>query len=622
MSLLQTLTESVWVASAVAFIGSLLLMPLVIRLAHRQGWVAQPKADRWHERPTALMGGIGIFFAATLAFVFVSGSINVLPVWLGAAIMFATGFVDDLKNIKPASKLISQIIATGLLLIGGFAFGPQFPVWFSVPLTFFWVVGITNALNLLDNMDGLAAGIAAIASIFLAWISWVAGNPVATATALAVAGSAAGFLFYNFKPAKIFMGDSGSLFLGYMIASLSIMIQRDIPASQGFAVYLVSAAVLAVPIFDTTLVTMMRPAAGRSVSQGGRDHTSHRLVFLGLSERRAVVFLYGISIVSGIVGLVFYISDIHLFYSLLIFMVVALVSLGVFLADANVYDDAPRQDVKESRVLSRGMELINQTLGTGWKAIFAVFADLALVVAAYILAFFLRFEQGMSPDHEMFISRALPILIAVKLPMFYLAGLYRSVWRYAGAPELVRIVCATVFATLAAFIVLGLTFGFSRISLGVTVIDWMIVTISVAGLRFGFRALPQFMMAQRNTGRRVLLYGAGSAGMLALMEIRNNQGLGLNAVGFVDDNVVKVGRIFQGLPVLSTGIDLEKTCEHAGIDEVIIATFHMSEDRVEEVYARCKGMGIRCRSLNVSFVSEKGSQTIPLFVERRVAHAS
>ena len=606
----------------VAFASTVLLMPLVIRLARRMGWVAQPKADRWHERPTALMGGIGIFFAATFAFAFVSGSVNVLPVWLGAAIMFITGFVDDLKNIKPASKLIAQVIATGLLLIGGFAFGPQFPVWFSVPLTFFWVIGITNALNLLDNMDGLAAGIAAIASAFLAWISFVAGNPVATATALAVTGAASGFLLFNFKPAKIFMGDSGSLFLGYMIASLSIMIQKDIPASQGFAVYLVSAAVLAVPIFDTTLVTMMRPAAGRSVSQGGRDHTSHRLVFMGFSERRAVVFLYVISMIAGGIGLVFYVSDIHLFYSLLIFMVVALVSLGVFLADANVYADSAKQDVKESRLLSRGMELINRTLGTGWKAIFAVFADLALVVAAYILAFYLRFEHGMSEQHEMFIQRALPIVVAVKLPMFYLSGLYRSVWRYAGAPELVRIFSATIFATLSVFVVLGLTFGFGRIALGVTVIDWMIVTIAVCALRFGFRALPQFMLTQRTDGRKVILYGAGSAGMLALMEIRNNQGLEMNPVGFVDDNVVKVGRIFQGLPVLSTGHDLEEMCDKLHAEEVIISTFHMSESRVEDIYRRCREHGLKCRSLNISFVAEKGSQAIPLFVERRVAQAS
>ncbi|NND70643.1 MAG: hypothetical protein HKN43_03605, partial [Rhodothermales bacterium] len=496
------------------------------------------------------------------------------------------------------------------------------PAWFSVPLTFFWVIGITNALNLLDNMDGLAAGIAAIAGAFLAWISYLAGNPVATATALTITGAASGFLVFNFKPAKIFMGDSGSLFLGYMIAALSIVIQKDIPASQGFAVYLVSAAILAVPIFDTTLVTMMRPAAGRSVSQGGRDHTSHRLVFLGLTEQRAVLFLYGISIVSGAVGLAFYVSDTHLFYALLIFMVVALVSLGVFLADADVYDSSPSTNVKESRVLAKGMELINRTLGTGWKAIFAVFADLALVVAAFMLAFYLRFESGLTDVHNEFINRALPIVIAIKLPMFYLSGLYRSVWRYAGTSELIRIFTATIFASLSAYVVLGLTFGFPRVSQGVIVIDWMIVTIAVAGLRFGFRALPQYLLAQKSTGRKVLLYGAGSGGVLALMEIRNNSGLGLNAVGFIDDSESNVGRIIQGLPVLSTGEHLENACDRVGAEEVIISTFLLSDTQIEDIYARCYEHRVKCRSLNISFDSEEGAKTYPMFVEHRVSKAS
>ncbi len=599
----------------------LAITPVVIHLAMKMEWVALPKADRWHERPTALMGGVAIFLSATVAFALVSKTPEITGIWLGAALMFLTGLVDDIKNIKPAAKLIAQILATGLLLYSGYAFAPQLPIWLSFPLTFLWVIGITNALNLLDNMDGLAAGIAAIASAFLAVFSWLVGSTVGVGIALATAGAAAGFLIFNFKPARIFMGDSGSLFLGYMIASLSILIQATIPVAQGLAVYLVSAAVLAVPIFDTTLVTMIRPIVGRSVSQGGRDHTSHRLVFLGFSERRAVLFLYGISIVSGLVALVFYIARVQLFYSLVIFMVVGLVALGVFLAEANVYDHPVDGGARlKSPFLRRIRDAVRSTLGSGWKVIFAMFADLLLVVAAFIMAYYLRFEQGMSPEQELFVSRALPIVIAVKLPIFYLSGLYKSVWRYAGAPELVLVARTTMLASIAAFLVLSLVNGFSGISKGVAVIDWMIVAISVSCLRFGVRAVPQYLSSKRRTGRRVLLYGAGNAGMLALSEIRHNSRLGMTAIGFIDDNVVKKGRTFQGLPVLDTGHELERVAKEVHAEAVVITTLNMPPARMAHVSATCQKLDIRCLKLNVGF-DETGEVTLPTIVEHSVASA-
>ena len=586
----------------IAFIAMLALTPAVIHLAHKMEWVALPKADRWHERPTALMGGVAIFLAATVAVGLVSRTPGIMGIWLGASLMFMTGLVDDLKNIKPATKLVAQIIATGLLLYSGYTFAPAFPIWISFPLTFLWVIGITNAINLLDNMDGLAAGIAAIASLFLASFSWLVGSAAGVGMALATAGAAAGFLVFNFKPARIFMGDSGSLFLGYMIASLSIVIQAFIPSSQGLAVYLVSAAVLAVPIFDTTLVTMIRPIAGRSVSQGGRDHTSHRLVFLGFSERRAVVFLYGISIVSGLVALVFYIAKVQLFYSLVIFMVVGLTALGVFLAEADVYSaHVGGSGAIKSRTLRQARALIRKTLGSGWKVIFAMFADLLLVVAAFILAYHLRFEQGMSSAQELFVSRALPIVIAVKLPIFYASGLYKSVWRYAGAPELVLVARATMLASIAAFVVLSVVHGFSGISRGVAVIDWMIVAISISCLRFGVRAVPQYLSSKRSTGSRVILYGAGSAGMLALSELRQNNLRGMIPVGFLDDNVIKTGRTVQGLQVFGTLHDLENVVRDLEADAVIITTRTMSPQRIARVEEMCKNIGIDCLTLTLNF---------------------
>ena len=214
--MIQSIIDEVgwqWGSGPGAFLTVLVLTPLVIRLTHRMNWLAYPKADRWHQRPTALMGGIAIYAAATLALLVFAGDALPWPIWAGATIMFVTGLVDDLKNLKPGAKLVAQIGATGMLLYAGELFGPGWPLWLSVPVTFLWVLGITNALNLLDNMDGLAAGTAAIVAGVLAVFNWLTGGIGTTGVAMAVAGAAAGFLVFNFKPARIFMGDSGSLFL-------------------------------------------------------------------------------------------------------------------------------------------------------------------------------------------------------------------------------------------------------------------------------------------------------------------------------------------------------------------------------------------------------------------------
>ena len=251
-----------------AFLSMLVLTPLVMRLAHRMGWLAYPKADRWHARPTALMGGIAIYAAAILAAMVFAGSTLPWPIWAGATIMFVTGLLDDLKNIRPAAKIVAQVTATGLLLYAGYSFGQGWPLWVSFPLTFFWIIGITNAINLLDNMDGLAAGIAAITAVVLAAFAAFMGEGATVGVAITVAGAAAGFLVFNFNPARIFMGDSGSLFLGYMLAALAVVIQ----AEDGFR------GVLGVLRFGSR-------ASGAYLRYDACDGYAHALGAVGLARR-------------------------------------------------------------------------------------------------------------------------------------------------------------------------------------------------------------------------------------------------------------------------------------------------------------------------------------------------
>ena len=591
-----------YAAAPLALLGVLVATPLVIRLAHRLGWLAYPTEDRWHSRPTALMGGIAIFAGATLAAGIVLPFAELWPLWSGAVLMFVVGLIDDLWGVKPAAKLAAQVGATGLLLFAGYSFGHAWPLWLSLPLTLFWVVGITNAVNLLDNMDGLAAGIAGLTAGVLAVFAYLTGSPTALALGGALAGASGGFLVFNFKPARIFMGDCGSLFLGYVIAALAIVIQQQAVVDGQIAVALLPLAVLAVPIFDTTLVTVVRKLAGRAVSQGGRDHTSHRLVFLGLSERSAVGTLYGLSLLSGAVAMALFFADVKLFYALAVFMAVALTVLGIHLARANVYTDAASGDGAVSRQTSiRPLRMLHDLFGHRWKAFVGILADTLLVAAAFVLAHYLRFEEGFTSAHEIGMVEALPLVVAAKVAVFYACGLYRGIWRHAGTPELVRTVGGTLLASVST---LAILLGLGRaetLSPAVLMIDWMIVTLAVAGVRFGFRGLRQFLASKRQGGRRVLLYGAGDSGILTLRELRRNEDLRLTPIGFVDDNPLKQGQSVQGLRVLGGGDDLARLCTKHDVEEVIVTTTALSDARRRHVYQTCQAQDLSCRTFNVAF---------------------
>lgn len=591
------LLPAVGVVLAIVFM--LVLTPLVIRLAHRMGWLAYPKDDRWHDKPIALMGGIAMYGAAALA-IGIGGAWMAFPwpVWLGATLLFLAGVFDDLLTLRPETKLVAQILGTVLLLYAGYAFWRGGPVWVSVPLTFIWVIGITNALNLIDGMDGLAAGISAIAALVLAVIAWLLNLPFVSAAAAAVGGAGIGFLFFNFKPARIFMGDGGSMFLGYMLAATALSVQ-----GQGGPVSatLVPVVVLAVPIFDTTFVTITRILNGRPVTQGGTDHTMHRMVLLGLSERHTVLALYGVSAAFGSLALIVHWSGLQLFYALMLLAIVSSVVFALHLASYPAAGD-PVMRAPESFTRSQRFGAFMQAItgGAYWKTIAGIMADLLLTIAAFIVAHYLRFEGALTLSHENIMIKALPGVVGIKVFIFYAFGLYHGIWRHAGTPELVRIMNASSVASAASSIGLISVFGWTELSVAVLVLDWMICTVSIAGSRFGFRGLRQYFAAQRRTGRRVLLYGAGPNGLLALRHLRQDWELGRTVVGLIDDDRTKSGLRVQGLSILGTADDLPTLADQYHIDEVIVPTGDMSDQQISAIYDRCTEAGIVCRHFTLS----------------------
>ncbi len=341
MSLTASFVRSALLAGGASFLLAVILTPLAAILARRTGAVAKAKSDRWHSKPTPMLGGIAFTVAVLVAAaIFVPLHRESLIVIAGSALLFLTGLVDDFRHIRPYQKLIAQIVAAALVV----DFGLRLPwtpyIALNVFITLFWLVGITNAVNMLDNMDGLAAGVSTIAAVFLA-LNFLGNQQAGAALMLfTLAGALAGFLVYNHHPASIFMGDCGSMFIGFFLASMALVNRTGGGRSRSvIAVLAVPVLVLVVPIFDTTFVTVMRKLAGRAASQGGRDHTSHRLVALGLSERHAVWMLYSFAAAAGIIAILVRHAPLTISLGAIALFTLVLTLTGLRLARVRVYED-------------------------------------------------------------------------------------------------------------------------------------------------------------------------------------------------------------------------------------------------------------------------------------------
>lgn len=285
-----------------SFIGSLLVTPIIKSIALRFRIIDIPSGRKIHIEPIPLLGGLGIAIIFLAIFsIFSHLSSEMLGVFFASLIIIIIGLIDDICGLPPFLKLSSQILAAWLVIIFKTSISFTNNPSIDIPLTFLWIVGLTNAFNLLDNMDGLSVGIAGIASFFFFLLASLQGQFLIASLSISLAGACFGFLRYNFKPAKIFMGDTGSMFLGFILSIIGIKLRFFEQIPFGWAIPII---VLGVPIFDTTLVTMSRIRRNVKVSEGGKDHSSHRLVALGLTEGKAVLLLYAIGILLGIFSLI------------------------------------------------------------------------------------------------------------------------------------------------------------------------------------------------------------------------------------------------------------------------------------------------------------------------------
>ena len=511
------------------------------------------------------------------------------PIWgllLGAGLLLVVGFVDDVHPLKPVPKIVAQLVAAAIAIFFGFHVRFFELDALNVAVSFLWIVAITNAVNLLDNMDGLAAGIVLIAAACMAG-SYATTSESAATLALALIGALSAFLVFNRPPATIFMGDSGSLFIGYLLATLSLY--KDL-ASDIVTFVAVPALALLVPILDTSLVTITRVVRGRSIAQGGRDHSSHRLVTLGLSEPDAVKLLWGLAAVAGATAALTQHVSYSLGIGILPILILGTCLLGSYLGRVKVADRQPNAEAGA---------FVRLAIDFSSKGrIFEAVLDAVIAVTCYYLAYGLRFEFDPENPYWARAYESLPLAVGATMIAFQASGVYRGIWRFMGINELGVFLRASGQATLFAAVGVIVFYRFEGYSRAVFAIYGALLFVALVATRASFQLIDD-VISRRRPGRPVVIAGAGARGEAAMRYVSSARELGLKPIGFVDDDERTHGRSIHGYLVLGGVDDLDRIHAETPFEELILASASFPAERVATVRAFCDRTGVALVALQL-----------------------
>jgi UDP-GlcNAc:undecaprenyl-phosphate GlcNAc-1-phosphate transferase len=588
------------------------MTPLVGRVAGRIGLVAYPKRDRWHRTPTPLLGGVAIFIGSVPVVVLIAEAISAhmldrfAALLLGAILIFALGLIDDLKTLPPYAKLLGQIVAA-CVLVASLPIARYLP-WsvLMVPVMIFWIVGVTNAFNLLDNMDGLSAGIAAIVSITLFAFNFVQGDHQTALLCIVIAGACGGFLIFNFNPARIFMGDCGSLLIGYLLSGI-VVLGAAKAGSELALTLLVPVGVMALPILDTTLVTIVRSLHHRPISQGGRDHLSHRLVALGLNERSAVLVLYALSVLFG--GLAITSNYVSGPVTILLgsLLVLGIAFFGIYLGQVRIYSEADYERIQSNPGLVGKL-----VLGGSWlykRQVAEMVLDLTLICLGLLAAYLIRFDGTLERHYVEQFATLLPWIVSIKLVTLFAMGVYRSIWRYMGSSDMLRVAVASTVGSALAVGAIQLAFrGEGGAPRAVLLVDWLVVTALLIGARLSFGLIRDLLARLRKRDLvRVLIVGAGDTGELVLRSMSRSRTKAYRVVGFLDDDQQMRDRSIHGVRILGPSSSFGEVVDREKIEEVVLTTSAYADDLVTE----CRRRGVTFRDVGSFFRSQMDAEAQP-----------
>jgi UDP-GlcNAc:undecaprenyl-phosphate/decaprenyl-phosphate GlcNAc-1-phosphate transferase len=574
----------------VAAIAAYLSGGAVRRVAIRRGAVVPPRQDRWHRESTPTFGGLAIACGALAGLLSIGPPSWETAVVFGVGLaMLAVGWVDDRFRLTPLAKLVASLAAAAVVVYAltagqGRTASPAFTV-----LAIVWFAGVVHSVNLLDNMDGLAGGIGLLAAIAFTVVFADRLGLSMMAGLWALAGALSGFLVWNRHPSRLFMGDCGSLFIGSIVAGSSLVVVIGSPHLFVDSVSVM--LVLAVPLFDTGFVLILRRLAGRSATRGGTDHVSHRLVSVGLSERMAVATLYLLGAASATLAwLVRHGGGVPMLPFAGLFAVCVLL-IGVYLARVRAYNG---EDFLALQKASFAPLLSDLTFR--WHAA-QVLLDVVLIAVCYYAAYRIRFEGEQLQDFIPSFAASLPLVLGCKLSALYLSGLYSRVWSTFGLRDLSAVARGVAFGSFLSVLAATYVYRFEHFSRAVFIIDAALLTLAIVATRASFRMMSAAATSGSSQSRRVLIYGAGAGGQLLARELMANTAWGMNPVAFIDDDPMKVARRILGVPVKGSLEKLDDVMRRFDVEEVVLSSPAINGSVEQRVRRICGERNVPVRRL-------------------------
>ena len=609
---------AVFVAMAVSLLTSLALTPMVRGLAIRRRIGDEPGERKVHTHFVPRMGGLAIIAGAIV------GSAAALLLggfgpdgWrtaLSPATMIAfasvvlLGMYDDVFGIGSTGKLIVQTGAAVLLSISGqgistisLPFLPSIALgYWGAPITILWLVGLTNAINLIDGLDGLAAGVSAIVALAFAAAGVVLRDAELVVFAVVLVGGCLGFLRYNFHPASVFMGDTGSLFLGFALSVLSLHLVR-LSGIQGVPVlFLVPVVALALPIVDTSVAFFRRVKKGMHPLKPDKEHFHHRLMDLGLTHRQTVFVAYAITVYHGFVAFLLILVD-NMYASVLLALVIASALFGIWRLGYLEEMTSRRRDHAPPIQPLNIARIIDKIVLAGTDAI--------AVTVAFVVTYWFRFQSGFLPVEgyvplEMYvISPGMLIMVVGWLALFFFGGLYDLPWDVSRIDYALAIVKVAFVGTIVLFAatfdpqnptVSGRTAAVlhgGSVALFVIVSRMLVIAFERRNEILGFR--------RRNT----IIVGTDALARAIFEEIHARPGLKYEVVGMIVRH--SGSSPVHELPVLGEYKDIPDVVKKHHIEEVLVATDYQSREEILEIVARCDGMvpAVKVASGNVDILS-------------------
>lgn len=611
------------VAFFLPLFAALFITPWVIKFALKVGAVDIPEERKVHTTIKPRLGGLAIFVSIGISFLILFFSFPTLVESILASkqeipvvaiclfTIFLLGVWDDIKPLKPGIKFLVQFLVAAIIYFIGFkisnitnpvAIGILNVEMIDFPLTLLWIVGITNAYNLIDGLDGLATGIAIIACLSIFTISVISGYILIAISTLIIAGSLTGFLRYNFNPAKIFLGDSGSLLIGFSLSILSI--QSATKLTTGFSL-LFPLLVLILPITDT-IISMSRrfiasylpgdkPQQKQSLSQKiykmftpDRAHIHHQLLSLGLTHRATVLLLYLVSLFFAISAISF--SQINNIEK----SIVTALFIGLVL-----YFCVKKLRYHEIAILNNGLMMPIYERWILNRTIFLSLIDTGFIALSCGLSY--KLIQSINPTYvgALSLETIMVVLLPVQLIIFWITGIYRENIRQLGIGNALGITASVGYAVVASLFGLMFIHPHPLLLSQILIIDFYVLLTFILGIRIAYQVLRYLFVRDKKTGEKVLIYGANEDGTMILHKINNSQGSSIKVAGFLDDDRELEGQMMYGYPILGGHWKLNRILKKYKIDSIFLCEDSIKSENYNRLERLAAVNHVKLKRLNI-----------------------